>query len=197
MVLIGASVGCGPVPSTVVYTAVQANLARNAFRGAPTIPLQMTIVKTKLLWNSSFVSKARNKQEKIGRSHCSGAQLVVGSHSRPAFRALKQVGAREGKCRRIATGWVLERSNTTCVSLVKKACRAQILSTILPTTKANTRGSRQSARVTPIGISEMGSSSEAAVRWKKTIWQCRLNFWVIDLQVKNTTPLSEEGREKD
>ena len=37
MVRFGASVDCEPVFSVVVYTAVQTNVARNAFRDAPTM----------------------------------------------------------------------------------------------------------------------------------------------------------------
>ena len=97
----------------MVYTAIQANVARNAFRDGSTIHYT-TIVEPNLLWDSSFVSKARKREtKKNGRSHCSGAQYVAGSHSCPALCALKQVDAREGNCRQIATGWVVERSKTT------------------------------------------------------------------------------------
>ena len=110
MLRFGASVGCEPGYSTAVYIAAQTNADRNALRDAP------TIVEPIYLWNSSFVS-ARcgiGKQNKKVRYHCFGEQYVVGSNSCRAPRALKQVDAREGNCRQIAAGWVLERSKTTC-----------------------------------------------------------------------------------
>ena len=116
MLRFGASVGCEPDFSTAVYIAAQTNADRNALRDAATIPQYMTIVEPIYLWNSSFVS-ARcgiGKQNKKVRYHCFGEQYVVGSNSCPAPRALKQVDAREGNCRQIAAGWVLERSKTTC-----------------------------------------------------------------------------------
>ena len=115
MMRFGASVDFEPVVSTVVYIAVQTNVARNAFRDASTMPQYMTVVGPNFLWNSLFVCEAWNREaKKNGRSHCFRAQYVVGSHSCRVFSALKQVGAHEGNCRQIETGWVLERSKTTC-----------------------------------------------------------------------------------
>ena len=49
MLLIGVSVDCGPVASTVVYITVQTNAARNAFRAVFTISQYMTSVEPNLL----------------------------------------------------------------------------------------------------------------------------------------------------
>ena len=58
MVRISASVDCGPVFSTLVCILVQKNVARNAFRDAPTIPQYVTIIEPNWFWNSALVSKA-------------------------------------------------------------------------------------------------------------------------------------------
>ena len=50
MVRIGAYVGREAVFSTIVYIAVQTNVARNAFRAATTTPQYMTSVQPKFLW---------------------------------------------------------------------------------------------------------------------------------------------------
>ena len=84
MVRIGSSVGCGPVPSAVVYIAVQTNVARNAFRDAPTIPLYMTALEPNLLWDSSFVREAWNRKTK------KTAALTAPEHSISWVRILAQ-----------------------------------------------------------------------------------------------------------
>ena len=56
MVRFGASVGREPVFSTVVYTAVQRNVVRNAFRATSTTSQYIKLSSTKFALDQSFVT---------------------------------------------------------------------------------------------------------------------------------------------
>ena len=91
MLRFGASVGCEPVFSTVVFIAVETNAARYAFCDAPTILQKTTIVEPNLLWNSPFVNEARNRKQKkqplalLRSALCRGFAFL---HSLPCIKAM-------------------------------------------------------------------------------------------------------------
>ena len=140
MVRFRASVDCEQVFSTVVYIAVHTNVARNAFRDASSLPQHMAIVEPNSLWSISFVSKSWNRETKIKRP-----LLLLRSTACRGFEFLPSLPCiKASRCPRRKLSSNCDRPGARAARrpatlLVRGACRAQGLSTMLPSSKQHSR----------------------------------------------------------
>ena len=159
----GASVGFGQMQNK--------NVARNAFHYARTIPQYMTMAKPNLLWNSLFVSEGWNRDtNKIRPLSQLRSTVFLGFAFLPSLPCIKA-----SRCSRNKT--VAKLRPAGCSSEARRLARLPVRGLLgLRASPRCFRAPRKHSRLEtkredlrPWGVSEMGSSSEAAVRCNKKI----------------------------